>query len=41
MRYTPEIVFVHDNSLAYASHIDQTLNEIKELEKQGGLHEES
>jgi ribosome-binding factor A len=41
MRYTPEIVFVHDNSLAYASQIDQTLNEIKELKKEGGDNEES
>jgi len=35
MRYTPEIIFIHDNSLAYASHIDQTLSEIKEREKEG------
>ncbi len=41
MRYTPEIVFVHDNSLAYSSQIDQTLSEIKELEKEGGANEES
>jgi len=41
MRYTPEIVFYHDNSLAYSSHIDQALNEIKELEKEGGSNGES
>jgi ribosome-binding factor A len=34
MRYTPEIVFVHDDSLAYASHIDEKLSEIKALEKE-------
>lgn len=35
LRYTPEIVFVHDNSLSYASKIDETLEEIKKMPKEG------
>ena len=36
LRYTPEIIFVHDNSLEYSSKIDQTLEEIKNTRKEGG-----
>lgn len=35
LRYTPEIVFVHDNSLSYASKIDETLEEIKKMPREG------
>ncbi len=35
LRYTPEIVFIHDNSLEYSSKIDQTLEEIKNTRKEG------
>ena len=34
LRYTPEIVFIHDNSLEYSSRIDQTIEEIKGRERQ-------
>ncbi|MBL8013809.1 MAG: 30S ribosome-binding factor RbfA [Candidatus Omnitrophica bacterium] len=40
LRYTPEIVFIHDNSLSYASKIDQTLEEIKKMPKEGGKADE-
>ena len=40
LRYTPEIVFVHDNSLSYASKIDETLEEIKRMSKEGGNNNE-
>lgn len=40
LRYTPEIVFVHDNSLSYASKIDETLEEIKKMPKESGKDDE-
>lgn len=40
LRYTPEIVFIHDNSLAYSSAIDQTLEDIKKIQKEGGSTDE-
>lgn len=40
LRYTPEIVFVHDDSLSYASRIDQTLEEIKKMPKEAGEDDE-
>lgn len=40
LRYTPEIVFVHDDSLAYSSRIDQTLEEIKKNQKESGADDE-
>ncbi len=40
LRYTPEIVFIHDDSLAYASRIDQTLDDIKKNQKQSGADDE-
>ena len=35
LRYTPEIIFIHDDSLAYAHKIDQTLDEINKSPKEG------
>lgn len=29
LRYTPEIVFVFDESIAYSAHLDQTIEQIK------------
>lgn len=40
LRYTPEIVFIHDDSLAYASKIDQALEEIKKFPKEGESKDE-
>ncbi len=40
LRYTPEIVFIHDDSLSYASKIDDTLEEIKKIPKEGGVNDE-
>ena len=40
LRYTPEIVFIHDDSLAYSSRIDQTLDEIKKSQKESGTEDE-
>jgi ribosome-binding factor A len=39
LRYTPEIVFFHDDSLSYASKIDETLEEIKKIPKEGGVQD--
>jgi ribosome-binding factor A len=40
LRYTPEIVFIHDDSLAYSSSIDKTLDEIKKSQQEGGAQDE-
>lgn len=39
LRYTPEIVFIHDDSLSYASKIDDALEEIKKIPKEGGTQD--
>lgn len=40
LRYTPEIIFIHDDSLAYSYKIDQTLDEIKQSPKEGESKDE-
>ncbi len=40
LRYTPEIVFIHDDSLAYSSRIDQTLEDIKKNQNESGADDE-
>ena len=40
LRYTPEIIFIHDDTLAYSSMIDQTLDEIKKSQKESGTQDE-
>lgn len=40
LRYTPEIVFIHDDSLAYSSRIDQALEDIKKNQKESGADDE-
>lgn len=35
LRYTPEITFVADNSIAYGAHISQILNKLNREDEQG------